>query len=194
MISAMLRPIVSCVFATTALVLVACGGNEAAPPATPANAASATNVTPAAPATTSPAPAPATPPVTASPTDPAPKPAPPPPPEDKITQIAHGVGAGTGLIGSAVEDADKTIAKLQPKFTACYKAGLEKDPKLAGGLTIKTEIKPDGTVGNATAQDTQGLNPAVVKCLTDTMKKAKFSPPKAAQLATLEVPLKFGTK
>lgn len=119
---------------------------------------------------------------------------PPPPPEDKITQIAHGVGAGTGLIGSAVADADKTIATMQPKFQACYNAGLEKDPKLAGGLTIKTEIKADGTVGNATAQDTQGLSPAVVKCLTDTMKKAKFSPPKAAQLATIEVPLKFGAK
>lgn len=182
----------SCVITTTALALVACGGNEAAPPSTPSTAANATQDTPSAPATTSPAPS--TPPVTASPTDPAPKPVPPPPPEDKITQIAHGVGAGTGLIGSAVDDADKTIATMQPKFQACYNDGLKKDPKLAGGLTIKTEIKPDGTVGNATAQDTQGLNPAVVKCLTDTMKKAKFSPPKAAQLATIEVPLKFGAK
>ncbi|MBS2020090.1 MAG: AgmX/PglI C-terminal domain-containing protein [Deltaproteobacteria bacterium] len=173
------------------VVLTACGANEAtsAPPATPPSAG---NDTPPPPAATSPAAASTTAPVASA--EPAPKPAPPPPPEDKITQIAHGVGAGTGLIGSAVDDADKTISGLQPKFQACYNDGLKKDPKLAGGLVIKTEIKPDGTVANATAQDTQGLNPAVVKCLTDTMKKAKFSPPKAAQLATIEVPLKFGTK
>lgn len=186
----MLRPILFCVLATTA---IACGGgNETGPaPATAANPPAATNDTPPAPPATSPAPAASAPAPAASTAE---KPAPPPPPEDKITQIAHGVGAGTGLIGSAVEDADKTIASLQPKFSACYNDGLKKDPKLAGGLVIKTEIKPDGTVGNATAQDTQGLNPAVVKCLTDTMKKAKFSPPKAAQLATIEVPLKFGSK
>lgn len=183
----MLRPILFCVLATTS---IACGGGAetSRAPQTPANAA---NDTPPPPSTTSPAPVASAAPAPVA--DPAPKPA-APPPEDKITQIAHGVGAGTGLIGSAVEDVDKTVAALQPKFAACYNRGLEKDPKLAGGVVLKTEIKPDGTVGNATAQEMQGLNPAVVKCLTDTMMKAKFSPPKAAQLATIEVPLKFGTK
>lgn len=93
-----------------------------------------------------------------------------------------------------MESNDKTIASLQGKFQACYADGLKKDPKMAGSTTVTAVLKGDGSVESANANNTQGLSPAVTKCLTDTMKSARFPPPKAAQLTTIDVPLSFAAR
>ena len=86
------------------------------------------------------------------------------------------------------------IATLRPKFNACYQAGLKKDPKLAGSVTLSAKIEKDGTVSAVTPKVPEGLNPAVLKCLTDHVKTANFAPSGGMSYATsLDIPVRFAT-
>lgn len=93
-----------------------------------------------------------------------------------------------------VTSPDAVIATLRPKFNACYQAGLKKDPKLAGSVTLSARIEKDGTVSAVTPKVPEGLSPAVIKCLGDHVKAANFAPSGGMSYATsLDIPVRFAT-
>ncbi len=89
---------------------------------------------------------------------------------------------------------DKVIATLRPKLNACYQDGLKKDPKLAGSVTLSAKIEKDGKVSAVTPKVPDGLSPAVIKCLSDTLKAANFAASGGINYATsLDIPLRFSS-
>jgi len=89
---------------------------------------------------------------------------------------------------------DKVIASLRPKFNACYQAGLKKDPKLEGSVTLSAKIEKDGKVSAVTPKNATGLNAAVIKCLGDHVKAASFAAAGGVSYATsLDIPVGFAS-
>jgi hypothetical protein len=90
-----------------------------------------------------------------------------------------------------LEDKDRTLAALRPRFNACYSQALTKEPTLSGATVLTAVLEKDGTVQSASASKTEGLPPSVVACLIEVVKLAKFAPPSASQLTSVDVPLRF---
>lgn len=89
---------------------------------------------------------------------------------------------------------DKVIGTLRPKLNACYQDGLKKDPKLAGSVTLSAKIEKDGKVSAVTPKVPEGLSPAVIKCLSDTLMAANFAASGGINYATsLDIPLRFSS-
>jgi hypothetical protein len=90
---------------------------------------------------------------------------------------------------------DKVIASLRPKFNACYQHGLAKDPKLEGSVTLSAKIEKDGKVSAVTPKMVTGLNAAVIKCLSDSVKGAAFAAAGGISYATsLDIPVGFTSR
>jgi hypothetical protein len=88
------------------------------------------------------------------------------------------------------ESPEVTVARLRPKFRACYQQGLRSDPTLAGRTHIKVRLDAEGNVLMASAEQVTGLTPDVVKCLSSVLVETRFSAP-ADGSATLVVPIAF---
>jgi len=92
----------------------------------------------------------------------------------------------------AVISPDKVIAGLRPQFNECFAAGLKKDRKLAGSVTLSAKIEKDGKVSAVTPKLLTGLNAAVVKCLEGKLKAAEFAAKGGVAYAnTLDIPLSY---
>ena len=89
---------------------------------------------------------------------------------------------------------DNVIAGLRPKFNVCYTDGLKKDPKLEGSVTLSAKIEKDGKVSAVTPKMVTGLNPAVIKCLSDKLKAASFAAAGGMNYTTsLDIPVGFSS-
>lgn len=184
-------------FACAALALigtVACGSSTpaAAPPATTTE----TTAPPPGPAPTlAPAPASASAPAAASaPASASARTDGGAAPQGEVVTTVGVTSVSNEISTPKVSSPDAVIATLRPKFNACYQAGLKKDPKLAGSVTLSAKIEKDGTVSAVTPKVPEGLNPAVLKCLTDHVKTANFAPSGGMSYATsLDIPVRFAT-
>jgi hypothetical protein len=152
-------------FATALLACAACGGSTpATSPATAPSSSSTASVETAPVATPAPAPAP----------EPA--------------------AVSSEITAPNVVAPDQVIAGLRPKFNTCYQTGLKKDPKLEGSVTLSAKIEKDGKVSAVTPKNTSGLNPAVIKCLTDHVKAASFAAAGGVSYTTsLDIPVGFSS-
>jgi len=168
-----------------ALALAACGPAE--PPA-----ASPTESSSTAAATTPPATAPAAAPATAAAPAVAPAAAPAPASSDGMTT---GVSVVSNEITTPnVVTPDKVIASLRPKLNTCYQDGLKKNPKLEGSVTLSAKIEKDGSVSAVTPKNATGLNPTVLKCLTDQLKAASFAAAGGVSYTTsIDIPVAFSS-
>jgi len=174
------------VSALIAVTLAACGGSP--PPTSPTSAPA-----PAAAPAPAPAPAPA---ATAEPT-PAAAPAPAATPAPAAAEpVTTGVTTVSNEITTPqVVTPDKVIAELRPKFNACYTDGLKKDPKLEGSVTLSAKIEKDGKVSAVTPKMVTGLNPVVIKCLSDKLKAANFAAAGGmAYTTSLDIPVGFSSQ
>lgn len=163
--------------------LLACGGSEP-PAAAPASASSASADATPAPAAAAPAAAPA-------PAAPAPATAPAPTAEVTTTPVT---AVSNEVTTPNVVTPDKVIASLRPKFNTCYQDGLKKNPKLEGSVTLSAKIEKDGSVSAVTPKNATGLNPAVMKCLTDHVKAASFAAAGGMNYTTsLDIPVGFSS-
>jgi hypothetical protein len=89
---------------------------------------------------------------------------------------------------------DKVIAALRPKLNECYQAGLAKNPKLEGSVTLSAAIGKDGKVASVTPKNTTGLSPAVIKCLTEQLKAATFAAAGGMNYTTsIDIPVAFAS-
>jgi hypothetical protein len=113
-------------------------------------------------------------------------------PPEMVTASVTGVS--NEIVTPNVVSPDKVIANLRPKLDACYAAGLKKDPKLAGSVTLAAKIEKDGKVSAVTPKQPEGLSPAVLKCLTEAVKAANFAVSGGMSYATsIDIPVHFAT-
>jgi len=96
-------------------------------------------------------------------------------------------GALSAAWQAVVSGSDAKIAALRPAFRACYTHNIKGRPQ--GRVVLHASVAADGTVGNVTAGDTQGVSGRVVACMIDVMKGAQLPAPGRA--TTLDVPISF---
>jgi beta-lactamase regulating signal transducer with metallopeptidase domain len=76
------------------------------------------------------------------------------------------------------------------RFRACYEAGLGKDARLQGRVTVSFVIEPDGTVQNAADQGSSLTDTRVVQCVVDGFGRLHFPPPQGGYV-TVIYPIEF---
>lgn len=158
--------------------MIACGPSKPAepPPAAPVSAS--------APAAAERPPAPV---AAATPEPPAPAPA--AQPEVRTTAVT---AVSNEITTPNVISPDAVIQGIRPKFNACFNDALKKEPKSGGSVTLSAKIDKDGTVAAVTPKMLTGFSPAVVKCVSDALKAAKFAPAGGMNYTTsLDIPLSF---
>jgi hypothetical protein len=98
-------------------------------------------------------------------------------------------GGDAGVVGPII-DADKTIARLRPRFRKCYQDGLNVDPKMEGCVAVTARVTPEGDVEQSEPTKVDGLSADVAACIATTIKTAKFSAP-GGNGTTLNIPITF---
>lgn len=78
---------------------------------------------------------------------------------------------------------------LAPALTACYQAGIERDPRLWGRLALRLDLSPDGVVENASEVETHFPDPSVGECARQTLIGARLATRETAQLT---LAIRFG--
>lgn len=194
-------------FPIAALLTIACGA-----PKTPVTGSTATDpASSPAPVASTPAPAPPTPPPPSASASAEPAPATiasaPPAASMPAPTLDAGVKTDGGkvIVVNAIDVRDEpanansrnpgeVISGLRPLFNACFMDGMKKDPKLAGSVALSAKIDRDGKVSAVTPKRLDGLNDAVVKCLSDKMKTAQFAAAGSpGYAASIDVPLHFSS-
>jgi hypothetical protein len=89
-----------------------------------------------------------------------------------------------------VNNAERVVAGLRPKFRACYNKGLASDPSMAGSVTITAKIAPNGEVTAADSGGGGGLSPEVQTCIARAVKNAQFDAVGGSG-STINIPVKF---
>jgi hypothetical protein len=91
---------------------------------------------------------------------------------------------------SGIPHADDVITTLRPKFRACYNASLTTKPELVGRMTVRLVIAPDGRVFNAHFIEGRIADKAVMTCVLDVVRGARFEPAPGGT-ADLDIPVGF---
>jgi hypothetical protein len=112
------------------------------------------------------------------------------PSDDAATAVVDAGDAGDAGDVGPIRDADKTIARLRPRFRKCYQDGLNIDPTMQGCVAVTARVSPDGDVERSEPKIVEGLSSDVAACITTTIKNAKFSAP-GGNGATLNIPIHF---
>jgi hypothetical protein len=76
------------------------------------------------------------------------------------------------------------------RFRACYERGLQVDPKLAGKVTVRFEIAPDGSVSAVSKGESTLPNKDVVACVTSAFMTISFPQPDGGKVSVI-YPLVF---
>jgi hypothetical protein len=102
---------------------------------------------------------------------------------------------GDAQIGGAtstmpVNNLERTVAGLRPKFRSCYNTGLQSDPTMQGSVTIAASIGPNGEVSAADIASNSGLSDSVAKCIARAVRNAQFDPPGGTG-SKVNIPVKF---
>ena len=84
--------------------------------------------------------------------------------------------------------AEATIARLRPSFRSCYNKGLDKNPEMAGTMSMVIDIAPNGDVSGVSKESGAGLSPEVEACIMGKVKGASFDAPGGGG-AKLHVPM-----
>jgi hypothetical protein len=103
---------------------------------------------------------------------------------------SYNVEMGTPVASAHVNDAERVVAGLKPKFRACYNKGIASDSSMAGSVTIVAKIGPNGEVTSADPSGGAGLSPEVQSCLARVVRNAPFEAVGGSG-ATLQIPVKF---
>ena len=89
-----------------------------------------------------------------------------------------------------VPNIERTIAALRPQFRRCYEQGLAANYGMAGDLTMRIKIRPNGEVESASAVSNNGLSPQVAQCIAKRVQNTQFEAPQGSG-STVDVPVKF---
>jgi hypothetical protein len=89
-----------------------------------------------------------------------------------------------------VSNLESTIAKLRPRFKACYQRGLAQDPTMQGKVTLNAKISPNGETSSVDVINNSGLSAEVVECIKGVIKRAEFQPPGGGG-SSVNIPVSF---
>lgn len=95
---------------------------------------------------------------------------------------------GAGVAGGAVANASSVVARMKGRFRACYQAGLNSNPEMAGTVTLVATIGPNGEVQGVSGGG-GSLGP-IIGCLKSVVQSAAFSPPDGGR-AVVSIPITF---
>jgi pSer/pThr/pTyr-binding forkhead associated (FHA) protein len=105
------------------------------------------------------------------------------------------VSANTGepIILGALDRSliDQVIKRKMSQIRYCYQRELQKNPTLAGKVTIKFTIAKDGTVSQAGVKSTTLSNGAAEKCIADRFYQMQFPEPKGGGIVVVSYPFIF---
>jgi hypothetical protein len=81
-------------------------------------------------------------------------------------------------VGRQPEDIRAIIMARRDEARACYDAGLKDHPGIEGDLVIAWTIDPKGNVTQAALDSSRSqiVEPSIVACVTDIIKKVQFAP------------------
>lgn len=98
--------------------------------------------------------------------------------------------------GRSQKDIQTIIMSHRDEARACYDKGLASHPGIEGDLTIKWTIDPTGKVTDASMDSTRSsiLEPSVIDCISDVIKKIAFAPSKGGFETRASYPFNFHPK
>ena len=118
----------------------------------------------------------------------------PPPPEPTGEAVVRLYSSMQVVGGLREEDVTKALSDVTPALVDCYKKGIERKPDLAGKITVKMQIDPDGKI----IKDEPGEGSALsdqqtMMCLAHALRTMKF-PTNPGPLASILLPLELTHK
>ena len=118
---------------------------------------------------------------------------------------AGDLGKKKGLVPKLVPGKPKVVGSLDKEIIRrvvrrhrseiryCYEKELQKNPKLAGTVTMKFVIAGTGSVMTAAVSSTDLNNSAVESCMANKIRKWDFPEPKGGGIVNVNYPFKFSS-
>lgn len=102
-------------------------------------------------------------------------------------------GTGEPIVLGALDPAliDKVVKSKMSQIRYCYTRELQKNPSLAGKLTIKFTISKDGSVSAASVKSSTVGSPAVDQCVVQRFYQMQFPEPKGGGIVSVSYPFIF---
>lgn len=107
-------------------------------------------------------------------------------------KISVSAGGGSGGGGLSPEQIRRVVMSHVGALRACYESELDKNPSLAGGVTIAWQIAPGGNVTGASLAGSSLGNPRAEGCMLRQVRAWRFPSSDGASSATF--PFRFGVK
>jgi tetratricopeptide (TPR) repeat protein len=91
------------------------------------------------------------------------------------------------------DELEREFKKRARAIQICYEQQLRRNPTLRGTISFRMDVHAQGLVQNPVVTDSNVDDPAVASCLTDTVKRFRFSPsqPGAAPISSFEGSARF---
>jgi hypothetical protein len=118
----------------------------------------------------------------------------PPPPEPTGEPVVRLYSSMQVVGGLREEDVTKALADVTPALVDCYKKGIERKPDLAGKITVKLQVDPDGKITRDEPGEGSALSDQqTMLCLAHVIRTMKF-PANPGPLASILLPLELTHK
>jgi hypothetical protein len=117
----------------------------------------------------------------------------PPPPMPTGAPVVRLYSDAQIIGGLHEEDVKKALADATPALTDCYTKGIERHPDLAGRLTVKVEVDPNGNVTkDAPGEDSSASvnDRDTVLCIAKVVRTFKF-PNVVGPMASILLPIEL---
>jgi len=91
--------------------------------------------------------------------------------------------------GAELPVVQRIVRQSFGRFSSCYRSGLRKDPNLAGGITVRFRILPDGMVFEPEDAGSTLHDPDVVACVLHELESLAF--PRLTHTLVVTYPISF---
>ena len=114
--------------------------------------------------------------------------------ERQVTEVevtAEQAQATAAATTRSQEELNLVFEQYKIQYDRIYRGALRKDPTLAGSVTLKLDIQPDGSVSSCTIPDTELNDKRLLRRLTSKCKQMSFKPRSGIAVTTVEFPIRF---
>jgi Ca-activated chloride channel family protein len=104
-----------------------------------------------------------------------------------------GAVSGSPIILGAIDRSsiERVIKRHLNQIRYCYTRELQKDPDLAGKISVKFVIAADGTVASAEVDTSTLANPVLERCIVSRFQRMKFPAPAGGGVVIVRYPFVF---